>query len=239
MALVHASSLSEHIPVNLSRLSVIPQLAEILHSSTLRPGSVIGIAPGSGSTSLLMHLLAGPTQHGAWATVIGAPHLNPYAAVSAGVAIDRVAFIPEPGERWLEVVATAIDAIDIVVLYLHHPCRPHDARRLLARARQRHNLLVVAEAGSQPRLHSESQLANSYGRDGCGERRASLPTRPARRLWPETPDITLTTCTTAWNGIGFGHGCLQRTTIQVQVKNRRIGGDVRSGTINCGRPESP
>jgi hypothetical protein len=120
-------------------LPVLPALAPLLPHGALRRGSTVVVA---GSTSLLLAVLAGPSLAGSWAAVIGLPTLGLVAAAEAGVALDRLALVPEPGREWPGVVAALLDALDVVVVAAPGRVRDGDARRLAARARQRGSVLV-------------------------------------------------------------------------------------------------
>src|SRR6476660_8273685 len=87
-------------PVVLSgdeRLPVLPALEPLLPGAGLRRGSVVAV---SGSTSLLCALLAGASQAGSWCAVVGLPDLGLVAAAGLGVALERLALVPDPGSQW-------------------------------------------------------------------------------------------------------------------------------------------
>jgi hypothetical protein len=66
------------------------------------------------------------------------------AAVELGVALERLALVPEPGvERWPVVVAALLDELDVVLAAPPARLRAPYARRLVARAREREGVLVV------------------------------------------------------------------------------------------------
>jgi len=65
------------------------------------------------------------------------------AAVEAGVALDRFVRVAEPGEQWPSVVASLLEAFDIVVIHPPPRAREADMRRLSARARERSAVLLV------------------------------------------------------------------------------------------------
>jgi hypothetical protein len=69
------------------------------------------------------------------------------AAAELGVPLDRFALVPEPGERWPVVVASLLDGVDLVLLAPPKKIRHSDARRLLARARERGSVLMLVGAG--------------------------------------------------------------------------------------------
>jgi hypothetical protein len=127
-------------------LPVTPALAALLPAGGLRRGTTVAV---EGSTSLLLMLLAEPSRAGAWCAVVGHPTLGVVAAAEAGIALDRLVLVPDPGPRWPVVVAALIDALDVVVVRQPREVEAarttgaHGAqRRLVARARERGCLLV-------------------------------------------------------------------------------------------------
>ena len=124
-------------------LTVVPPLQEILPDGGLRRGSVLCLSGEVGSTSLLLALLSGPMAEGSWAAVVGLPGLGVEAAAGLGVALERLVLVPRPGAAWLEAVAALLDAVDLVAIGSPGRCRPGDARRLAARARERGAVLLV------------------------------------------------------------------------------------------------
>jgi len=121
-------------------LPVLPPLAPLLPHGALRRGSTVVV---QGSPSLLLALLAGPSQAGSWCAVVGMPALGLAAAAEMGVALDRFPLVPAPGAGWATVTAALLDALDVVaVAPPGRGVRDGDARRLAARARQRGSVLV-------------------------------------------------------------------------------------------------
>jgi hypothetical protein len=124
-------------------LPVLPAIASVLPDGGLRRGSTVVL---TGSTSLLLATLCVPSRAGAWCAVVGRPTLGLAAAAEYGIAMDRLALVPEPGHRWQTVTAALLDALDVVVV------RPTgrfggrfsgmDARRLSSRARERGAVLI-------------------------------------------------------------------------------------------------
>jgi len=123
-------------------LPAVPGLAGLLPGGGLRRGSVVAVP---GSPQLALAVVAGPSAAGSWCAAVGLPALGLAAAAEAGVVLDRLALVPEPGRQWAAVVAALVDAVD-VVLVAPPPggARPGDARRLAARGRERGAVLVVA-----------------------------------------------------------------------------------------------
>ncbi len=128
-------------------LPVVPELSGLLPARGLRRGSTVAVAtgraaPGSGGTSLLLALLSAASRSGSWCAVVGVPTLGALAAAESGIALDRLALVPNPGPEWPTVVAALIDGVDVVVTAVPGPVSASIASRLAARARQRGSVLV-------------------------------------------------------------------------------------------------
>src|SRR4051795_3391289 len=96
------------------RLPVLGPLAGLFPGGGLRRGTTVSVGGGSGSTSLAMALLAGPSQAGSWAAVVGCPDLGLVAAAELGVDLERLALVPRAGSQWPTVVSALLDAVDVV-----------------------------------------------------------------------------------------------------------------------------
>jgi hypothetical protein len=127
------------------------------------------------------------------------------AAAEAGLDLERVAVVADPGRQWPVVTGALLDALDIVVIRPPPPgsslggaghVRLGDARRLTARARDRSAVLVVVGGG-----------------------------------WPTGPDVRLTVTANQWTGIGEGHGVLTGRAVDVVVTGRGAAVRSRSATI--------
>jgi len=116
-------------------------LAELFPEGGVRRGSTITV---SGSSSLVLSLLAEVSQHQGWCAEVGSPLLGSAAAAEAGVELERFVRVAEPGEQWPSVVASLLEAFDIVVVHPPPRTRETDMRRLSARARERSAVLLVA-----------------------------------------------------------------------------------------------
>jgi hypothetical protein len=139
-------------------LPVRPELRGLLPAGGLRRGSTVavvapghGLAPGAagphgaahlGATSVLLALLAGASAAGSWCAVVGMPALGLASAAEFGLALERLALVPEPGPDWPTVVAALLDGIDVVVVAPPGPVAAGLSSRLAARARQRGSVLV-------------------------------------------------------------------------------------------------
>lgn len=117
-----------------------PALAALLPGGGLRPGSAYSLAP---SMSLLLALLARPSQDGTWCGVIGMPELGAEAAERLGVNLDRLVLVPDPGPRWLAVAATVAEVLPIVAVRPPGRAMDAEAARLAARLRDRGSVLLV------------------------------------------------------------------------------------------------
>ncbi len=124
-----------------------PAFSPLLPGGGLRPGSAYALAR---SASLLLALMARPSQDGAWCGVIGMPELGAEAAEKYGLDLDRLVFIPDPGPRWLAVTATISEVLPVVAV--RPPVGSTAARggaettRLAARLRDRGTVLLVQGA---------------------------------------------------------------------------------------------
>jgi hypothetical protein len=74
--------------------------------------------------------------------VVGVPTLGALAAAESGIALDRLALVPDPGPEWPTVVAALIDGVDVVVVAVPGQVSVSITSRLVARARQRGCVLV-------------------------------------------------------------------------------------------------
>lgn len=139
------------------RLPVLPALRPLFPSAGLRRGSVVSVLggpvpagperarsqpagpepAGRGATTLVLAVLAEASAAGAWCAVVGLPWLGLVAADELGVAVERLALVPNPGSGWPDVLAALIDGVDVVVVAPPSAVPTTLASRLTARARQR------------------------------------------------------------------------------------------------------
>jgi len=78
-----------------------------------------------GSTSLLLAMLGAATPAGSWCAVVEMPHLGLVAAAELGVALKRLALVPNPGLDWPEVAGALLDGIVLVVAAVPTANGPH------------------------------------------------------------------------------------------------------------------
>ena len=176
-------------------LPVAEPLAGVLPAAGLRRGSTVAVAAGSGATSLLLALLARASAAGAWAGVIGRPELGLVAAAEAGIALERLALVPYPGDDLVAVAAALIDGLDLVAVAVpDRGMRAADRQRLAARARQRGAVLLPL--GSWPGADAEL---------GCARVRWQGPGGPALR-----------------RGVHGGAGRLYARRVHVRLRGRGV-----------------
>ncbi|WP_253259328.1 hypothetical protein [Subtercola boreus] len=152
-------------------LQTSPALAPLLPGGALKAGSAYSV---EGSNALVMALMAGPSAAGAWCGVVGLPDFGAEAASRSGVDLERLVFVPHPGDQWLTVVSAIIDVVTVVVTVA--PPRLGDAlaARLAARIRQREATLIVL--GGWPQSDATLRITEStWG--GIGEGHGHLASR--------------------------------------------------------------
>lgn len=148
-ALRRAADLTRPITLAGERsLPVLDALGGLLPDG-LRRGAVAVVGGGPGSTTLALALGAGASAAGSWVAVAGHPGLGLQAAAELGLASERLLVVPDvPAASWATVVAALLDAVDVV--YARPPrggVGVGDARRLVARARERESVLVPLGGG--------------------------------------------------------------------------------------------
>lgn len=191
-------------------LPVAPALEGLFPSGGLRRGSTVAV---TGSTSLALAVLAGPSAAGSWCAAVGLPALGLVAAAEMGVVLDRLALVPAPGPEWPAVVAALLDALDVVMVGTGWQVRTADARRLVARARERGAVLLVVGAwnGADVRL----SLA------GAGSGLSPRSGRPGRSDQPgQAGESGPSGRQCQWQGLGSGHGHLQARQVEVVAEGR-------------------
>ena len=129
------------------RLEVDGVLGELLPGGGVQRGATVAVdgVLGAGVTSVTLALAAAATATGEWAAIIDAyGTLGARAAEAAGVELERCAVIRRcPADRWSTVVAALLDGVALVAATVPPRLRVGDARRLVARARERASVLVA------------------------------------------------------------------------------------------------
>lgn len=136
-------------------VAVHPALTGLLPDGGLRPGCAYQVSGGA----LLFALLAEPSAAGAWCSVVGMPEFGAEAARSAGVALDRLALVPQPGERWLSVLAALAEVMGVVAVRPPGQVGAADANRLSGRLRERNCVLLAC--GQWPRAEASLSLGRA------------------------------------------------------------------------------
>jgi hypothetical protein len=185
--------------------------SRLLSGPGLRKGAVYAVAdqtagPGA-STSVILGLLAGPSQAGLWCGVAGLSGLGVEAAAGYGIDLRRLVLVPSPGPRWLEVVGALADVLDVVVVEPPAPAPDAQIRRLAARLRERGTVLIVA---------------GSAGRAGAGADRGLA--------WPGC-EVQFAVTSSQWSGLGDGHGYLAKRQVTVEASGRGVGWQPRTTNL--------
>jgi hypothetical protein len=147
------------------RLPVLPAFEPLLPGGALRRGVTVAVGAASGvagATSLALALAAGPSQAGAWVAAVGLSSLGLVAADALGVALERLVLVADPGRDhtgWASVLGALVDGFDLVLVATGPALRlrPADARRLVARVRERGGILL-AVGGDLPGERSPLRL---------------------------------------------------------------------------------
>ncbi|HET7720081.1 MAG TPA: hypothetical protein VFK43_08955, partial [Acidimicrobiales bacterium] len=172
-------------PTTLARERVLPvaePLVPLLPGGLVR-GTSVQIGGTVGSTSLALALLAAPSAGGSWAAAVGVPTLGLAAAAGFGVDLGRLVLVaPPPAGEWATVVATVLDAFEVVVARppASGRVRGADARRLAARARERGAVLVrLGDGGSWPEAADVELSVVATTWEGLGRGHGHLRARRA------------------------------------------------------------
>ena len=189
-------------PVTLARdqtLPLIEPLATMFPEGRLRRGITVAVR-GPGSTTLGFALAASASSAGSWVAMVGVADANLATAAELGVALERVAVMHPLPAQWSATVAAVIGAFDIVILAPSHRVSASDARRLMARARERGSVLITLSRTGQSGPSRAGDMARS---------------------WPERVDAELSISTLRWQGLGQGHGNLRARVARVDMTGRR------------------
>ena len=173
------------------RLPVAGLLGELLPAGGVQRGSTVAVdgSPGSGSTTVALTLAAAATSAGEWAAVVdpdGRCGAVGARAAEAGVELERLAVVRRvPPDRWGAVVAALLDGITVVVAAVPPHVRLGDARRLVARARERGAVLVAFGAWpveAAVRVHTGPSRGEGSGRVRACSRRVTSTSMSRRRV---------------------------------------------------------
>jgi hypothetical protein len=143
-----------------------------------------------GSTSLALSLLAAASAEGSWCAGVGLPSLGLAAAAELGVVLERFPLVPSPGRT------SGAGGWGWVVAALV------DAFDVVLAHPPAH-----VKAADARRLTARAR-----------ERGAVLVVSGGG--WPEPAEVQLTVASTAWEGIGQGHGRLRGRLVEVVAGGR-------------------
>lgn len=165
---------------------VLPAFRDVVPGGGLRPGSVLGL-DGRGAASLGAALVAGVSRHGGeegtggWCAVVGMPDFGVAAATGMGASPERLLLVDEPGERWPDVVAALVEAVELVLV--RPPERPPATavRRLSALARKHGCVLTLSgpHAREWPGTRLRMRVEEAEW-EGLGDGHGRLTRRRAR-----------------------------------------------------------
>lgn len=175
-------------------LPVAPPLEPLLASGIRRGASVQvnGIRDGIGSTSLALAVLVGPSMAGSWVAAVGVPSLGLAAAEGFGVDLDRMVLVPDAGEPGGPSWGTVVATLLETV-----------------------DVVVARPSGRVPVGVARRLAARAR------ERGSVLVRLGPAGDWPEAADVRLSVVSTAWEGLGQGHGHLRARRAVVEAGGRR------------------
>lgn len=181
-----------------------PAIADLLPGGGLKQGATYSV---DHSATLLMTLLAAPSQAGSWCGVVGVPEFGIEAASSFGIDLERLVLVPNPGDQWLAVTAAIADVMGVVVTRPPRRASDGNLARLAARLRQRGATLIVL--GTWPQSEAMLSLSESEW-SGIGEGHGHLSARQvtvtvssklggrprSARMWLPGPNGSVSTSST-------------------------------------------
>jgi hypothetical protein len=186
------------------------ELGGLIPGGALARGSVLCVDDasgtggyGAGATTVAFELAAAVTAVGEWAAAVDLDGtLGALAARDAGVTLERFAVVRRvPPSRWATVVAALLDGVSLVLAEVPRGVGAADARRLVARARERESILVVC---------------------------AAADTLEGR--WTTGATLTLGAAGSAWAGLADA-GFLTGRTLHVRVEGRGAASRPRTGEL--------
>ena len=164
-----ASRVGPVAPAHLRSLPIAAPLGELLPGAALARGATV-VVDGPLASALSLALLAAASAGGEWVAV-AEPDDRPgdfgaLAAAEAGVALERCAVVRRVArDRWPVVVNALLEGARLVVAPVPQRLRHTDARRLVARARERQCILVVLGSGwpAEAALRIHGQASRWHG----------------------------------------------------------------------------
>ena len=193
-------------------LPVHPVLAPLFGVAPGDPGLVRGhtvVCSGLAAMSCALAVMSAPTQAGSWAGVVGLPSVGVGAAAELGVVLSRTIFVsgaPSPSQAQSSRSSSSSPDMAAVISALV------DGVEVLVLSRR---VVGVVSAGVMRKLHTRLQ-----SRGGV----LVLVGDPGS----VSADVRLNASTRMWEGLGDGHGHLQRRQVSIELDARRRGRPTRA-----------
>ena len=131
-------------------LPVLGALEGLFPGGALQRGWVIA-TEGAGATSLALAVAAGPSMAGSWTAVVGEEGLGLAAAAEAGMVLERLLVVTASQPRVaVEIIATLVGSVDVVLVGSGIGRGAGDHRRLAARLREGGSVLIRTGGGGSP-----------------------------------------------------------------------------------------
>lgn len=178
-------------PVNLSGQRILPvpePLEPLFPWGGVQKGTSLSVG-GNGDWSLAMAIMAEALGAEGWLAIVGVPDVGLVAASEFGVRLDRILVVETPPlHLWPTVVASLLEAVDVVAIAPVGRVGPRDARRLTARAREQGSVLLHLDHGSTWPTAVDLRLEITVDRwhglgwgHGCLQARRATVTATGRR----------------------------------------------------------
>lgn len=140
---------------NEQALAVLPELEPILPGRGLPRGFIL-VVQGPAAPSLALALSAGASKAGSWVAAAGMTALGTASAAELGVVPEHLVLVyPPPPRLWPTVIATLIDAFDIVLVDWPGISATM-TRRLSHRTRDRRAVLIPVVSGNKNHFWNEA-----------------------------------------------------------------------------------
>ncbi len=159
---------------------------------------------GDAATSLALRLVAAASESGSWTAAVGLPSLGLAAASELGVVLERLVLVPDVDPGQWASVVAALVG-SVDCLIVAPPARLTPTAARRLGSRLRERGSVVVMVGPSPRAGND------------------LPA-----------DVSLTSRTQGWVGLGQGHGHLRGRQVTVEVEGRRAAARRRRDTFWLG-----
>ncbi|MGO1509499.1 MAG: hypothetical protein ACTHW4_02905 [Actinomycetales bacterium] len=124
---------AEHLPVPAALAPLLP--------TGLPRGTVTRV---TGSAALLLALAGAACGEEGWAALTAMPDVGWRAAAAAGLPLDRVVVVPDPGPGAPAVLGALVDGVEVLLVGRCIAMAPRDRRSLLSRLRLRGSVLLTA-----------------------------------------------------------------------------------------------